>query len=133
MKATVLFVSANPTNTSKLDLDVEYKAIDHERARALHRDAFLLVPVLAAAIDDLRHKLIEHCPAVVHFGGHGVAVAGGIQGERDLIPAPPPASHEAARSGSPSRRVATGWRSVCTRTSGTSSSRAGKSRGRPRS
>ncbi|WP_437589434.1 AAA family ATPase [Sorangium sp. So ce1000] len=71
MPATVLFLSANPSGTRQLDLDVEYRDIEDERMRARLRDAFELRPVLAARIDDVGRALMQHRPTVVHFGGHG--------------------------------------------------------------
>jgi hypothetical protein len=76
MPATILFFSANPSDTSPLELDEECRAIVDEKDRARLRDAFDVRPVLAARIDDLRRKLAEHAPAVVHFGGHGERASG---------------------------------------------------------
>ncbi len=75
MPAVILFVSANPSDTRSLALDEEYRAIGHERTAARLRDAFDLRAVLAATIGDVRGKLKEIRPAVIHFGGHGVAGA----------------------------------------------------------
>jgi hypothetical protein len=57
MPATILFLSANPADTSRLELDEEVRAVQEERDRARLREAFELRPVLAARIDDVRRKL----------------------------------------------------------------------------
>jgi hypothetical protein len=90
--ATILFLSANPSGTTALELDEEVRAVDDERVRAPLRDAFDLRPALAARIDDVRRKLAEHRPAVVHFASHARASAitpAGAPG-RDLLPADDP-------------------------------------------
>ncbi|WP_437839853.1 AAA family ATPase [Sorangium sp. So ce1153] len=87
MPATILFLSANPSGTARLELDEEYRDIEDERMRARLRDAFELRPVLAARIDDVRRALALHRPAVVHFGGHGQH-AGPAAGGRDVRPVP---------------------------------------------
>src|SRR4051812_48335795 len=74
---TLLFLSAAPLDTTPLDLDEELRAVQEERDRARLRDAFDLRPALAARIDDVRRKLMEQRPAVVHFGGHGSRGGGG--------------------------------------------------------
>ncbi|WP_437310615.1 NB-ARC domain-containing protein [Sorangium sp. So ce388] len=87
MPATILFLSANPSGTARLELDGEYREIEDERMRARLRDAFELRPVLAARIDDVRRALALHRPAVVHFGGHGQH-AGPAAGGRNVRPIP---------------------------------------------
>jgi serine/threonine protein kinase len=80
MPATILFLSANPSNTSPLEVDEEYRAVEVEMRLARLREAFDLRPVLAARIDDVRRKLAEHGPTVVHFGGHGARGSGAGRG-----------------------------------------------------
>lgn len=69
MSTTLLFVSSNPSDTSRLDVDEEYRAIDEENARQ-HRSLDLR-PMLAARVEDLRKGILDHSPAIVHFAGHG--------------------------------------------------------------
>src|SRR5262245_27249846 len=91
MRVVLLFLSANPSGTEKLELDEEYRAIDHEKTAARLRDAFDLRPALAATIDDLCGKLAELRPAVMHFGGHGMAAGaapvGASEGTREIMQA----------------------------------------------
>ena len=87
MPATVLFLSANPSGTERLDLDEEYRDIEDERMRARLRDQFDLRPALAARIDDVRRALAQHRPTVVHFGGHGQHAGPAADG-RNVRPIP---------------------------------------------
>src|SRR5262249_31376444 len=92
MRATILFISANPRGTSRLDLDEEFRAIADEKARATLREAFDLRAAPAARVEDFRRSFVEHRPWVVHFSGHGGFVgeagsgSGGAGGRRDLVP-----------------------------------------------
>jgi hypothetical protein len=74
MPATILFFAADPRDTSRLELDEEFRAIQDEHDEAKLRDAFDLRAVLAARVDDVRKKLADYRPSVVHFGGHGAGV-----------------------------------------------------------
>jgi len=92
MPATILFISANPSDTSELELGEEYRAIADEKARARLRDAFDLRPMLAARVEDFRRGMTEHGPAVVHFSGHAERAGGTAAPHgRELTPAPWPA------------------------------------------
>jgi hypothetical protein len=88
MPAVILFLSANPAGTRPLALDEEYRAIDHAKTAARLRDAFDLRAVLAATIDDVRDKLAELRPTVVHFAGHGLGSAEAPGSVRDLSAVP---------------------------------------------
>jgi WD40 repeat protein len=90
MVITVLFLSANPFDTARLELGNEYAAIADEKARARLRDAFRLQAVPAAKIEDFRRCFEEHRPVVVHFGGHGRRGVGACgarpaEGMRDVV------------------------------------------------
>ncbi|HET7499648.1 MAG TPA: SUMF1/EgtB/PvdO family nonheme iron enzyme [Kofleriaceae bacterium] len=71
----ILFVAANTHIGDPLALDEEYRAIERSIRLARHRDAFQLIPQLAARRDDLQHALLEHAPDIVHFACHGTAQA----------------------------------------------------------
>src|SRR5262245_46719399 len=71
----ILFVAANPRVGRQLALDEEYRAIERSIRVARHRDAFQLIPQLAARRGDLQQALLEHSPDVVHFACHGSAGA----------------------------------------------------------
>ena len=72
-KVKVLFLSANPVATPKLQLDEEIREIGIKLRAAEYRDAFDFVPRFAARPDDLVQALLEHKPEIVHFSGHGSA------------------------------------------------------------
>src|SRR5262245_34118473 len=69
MPATILFLSANPPDTVRLELDEEQRAIFEEKRRV--PNAFELVAIPSARVGDLPRGLQEHRPEIVHFGGHG--------------------------------------------------------------
>ena len=72
-KVKVLFLSANPVATPKLQLDEEIRQIGIKLRAAEYRDALDFVPRFAARPDDLLQALLEHKPEIVHFSGHGSA------------------------------------------------------------
>src|SRR5262245_57683343 len=68
----ILFVAANPADTTRLELDSEFRVIQDQLLRGKYRDSFkLLEPQLAARMQDFTSALIRHQPHVVHFCGHG--------------------------------------------------------------
>jgi hypothetical protein len=64
----ILFIAANGPQ-GDLQLDEEQRVID--RAVARRPDHLVLVTKFAVRRDELHLGLLEHRPAVVHFGGHG--------------------------------------------------------------
>ena len=66
----VLFLAANPKNTSRLRLDEECKKIEEGLVRAKHRDRFRIISKWAVTDDDLRRALLDYEPEIVHFSGH---------------------------------------------------------------
>lgn len=67
----ILFLAANPTDTERLRLDEEARAIDEAMQRAKFRDRFELLTHWAVRIGDLQELLLRHQPHIVHFSGHG--------------------------------------------------------------
>ena len=67
-KAKILFLSANPTNTGRLQVDKEYSLIKKELARNKYYD--LLNAELALTVENLI-KAMNQRPQIVHFAGHG--------------------------------------------------------------
>lgn len=68
----ILFLAANPADRTRLDLDVEFRAVQDALLRGKHRDRFeLLPPQFAVTIQDFTSALTREQPHVVHFGGHG--------------------------------------------------------------
>lgn len=70
-KIKVLFLSANPSNTSRLYLGTEIKEIGDSLYSALHRDSFELISEWALTVDSLQKALLRYSPHIVHFSGHG--------------------------------------------------------------
>jgi formylglycine-generating enzyme required for sulfatase activity len=74
-RVKILFFAANIRTGEQLALDEEYRAIEQAIRTARHRDAFQLIPKLAARRSDLQDALLEHSPDVVHFACHGSSQA----------------------------------------------------------
>jgi uncharacterized protein YjbI with pentapeptide repeats len=70
-KIKILFLAANPTDTSALRLGVESRQIGEKIAFGSKRDAFELIQQHAVRIGDLQRVLLTHEPHIVHFCGHG--------------------------------------------------------------
>lgn len=67
----ILFLAANPKDTSQLRLDEEMRGIDHALRQAEFRDKFDVKQQWAVRIIDLQGYLLRHKPDIVHFSGHG--------------------------------------------------------------
>lgn len=67
----ILFVTANPDDTTKLRLTKELKLIEQELQKAKYRDVFTFHKKELATIDDLSDGLLNYNPDFVHFTGHG--------------------------------------------------------------
>ena len=70
-KIRILFLTANPTDTNRLRLDEESRAIDQSLRRAEFRDRFELEQFQALRVGDLQECLLRFRPHIVHFSGHG--------------------------------------------------------------
>ncbi|PID58769.1 hypothetical protein CSB45_01865 [candidate division KSB3 bacterium] len=67
----ILFLSANPTDQSRLQTDKEYRMIKAEMERGQTRDVFtFLPPQFAVTITELLRAMNDK-PQIVHFSGHG--------------------------------------------------------------
>jgi len=71
MPRTILILSSNPIDTSRLRLDTEIREIDLGLRRAKKRDEFIINQVLAARASDVRRAMLDFNPNIVHFCGHG--------------------------------------------------------------
>jgi hypothetical protein len=69
----ILFLAANPTDTSRLRLDQEIRSIDQALRQAEFRDKFDVEQHWAVRVVDLQGYLLRHKPDIVHFSGHGTA------------------------------------------------------------
>jgi len=67
----LLFLSANPAGTQLLRTDQELRDVDARIRAALAPDRFEIVVATAARRDQLLRQMLEHCPDIVHFSGHG--------------------------------------------------------------
>lgn len=67
----ILFLAANPKDTSRLRLDEEASRIEKALQRSAFRDRLKLVHKMAVQIPDLRRALLDTAPGIVHFSGHG--------------------------------------------------------------
>ena len=68
----ILFVSADPSDASRLGIQKELRKIQDELQRSVGRAGFLFEACLAARPSDLsRTLLVRPRPRVLHFSGHG--------------------------------------------------------------
>jgi CHAT domain-containing protein len=72
-KIKVLFLAANPTDTSPLRLGQEVREIDEKLEVGTARESFELIQHHALRVSDLQKVLLQHQPHIVHFSGHGSA------------------------------------------------------------
>src|SRR4051812_48502950 len=70
-KVRILFLAANPKDSTKLRLDEEIREIHAKIRAADFRDSFDLVSRWAVRPLDLLQAFNELKPHVVHFSGHG--------------------------------------------------------------
>jgi tetratricopeptide (TPR) repeat protein len=71
MPKTILFLAANPKNTSQLDLEQEVAEIKKELQRLQRHQQFVFKPQWATTLEALRHALLAHQPHIVHFSDQG--------------------------------------------------------------
>ena len=88
---TILILTANPSDTSRLRLDEEVREIQEGLNLSAGRDSFNVVSQWATRPDDLRRALLKYRPQIVHFSGHGAGAAGLLL-ENDLGNAKPVSS-----------------------------------------
>lgn len=67
----ILFLAANPSDTTRLRLAEEFRSIDQALRGAEFRDMFDLQQHGAVRVTDLQDCLLRHTPDIVHFSGHG--------------------------------------------------------------
>ena len=68
---TVLFLAANPSDSTRLCLDEEQREIDLALRSSEHRNRFDLRSHGAVRPKDLQHLLLRYRPTIVHLSGHG--------------------------------------------------------------
>lgn len=67
----ILFLAANPTDSTRLRLDEEARTIDQTLQRTRLRDEFETITHWAVRVSDLQNLLLRHEPNLIHFSGHG--------------------------------------------------------------
>jgi AAA-like domain/CHAT domain len=70
----ILFLAANPKNSTRLRLDEELREIDEGLLRATHRDRYELEQKWAVRPGDLQRAIGDLSPQIVHFSGHGLGI-----------------------------------------------------------
>jgi hypothetical protein len=68
---SILFLTANPSNTTRLRLDEEIREIDQALRKSDFRDRFDIKQHWAVRVTDFQGLLLRHKPDIVHFSGHG--------------------------------------------------------------
>jgi hypothetical protein len=72
----ILFLAANPSETTRLALDEECAAIERELRMTTGRDDFDFRSKWAVSVDEVMRSLNELQPTIIHFSGHGGGSAG---------------------------------------------------------
>lgn len=70
-KIKILFLAANPEDTTELRLHQEAREIDQALRLSAFRDKFDIEQHGAVRVRDLSELLLRHNPDIVHFSGHG--------------------------------------------------------------
>ncbi len=74
---TVLFLAANPVDLPyRLRLDEEFREISKKVRVGRYRDSVEFACEWSVRVSDLPQALLDHCPHVVHFSGHGTKTDG---------------------------------------------------------
>jgi hypothetical protein len=79
----ILFLAANPSNTTLLMLDEEIRSIDKSLRLTEFRDDFNINQQWAVRASDLQEALLRFKPDIVHFSGHGSSASEIILNNRD--------------------------------------------------
>jgi hypothetical protein len=67
----ILFLAANPSDTTRLRLDEESRSIKQALHQTEFRDRFEVEQHWAVRVTDVQGLLLCHEPDIVHFSGHG--------------------------------------------------------------
>jgi len=70
-KVDILFLAANPSDTTRLRLIQEFRELDQTLRRSKHGSRFNINQQWAVRVKDLQELLLRHRPCIVHFTGHG--------------------------------------------------------------
>lgn len=87
--STVLLMTSNPEDTTKLQLNKEITLVQEALMRGTERNQFLIQPILDINKRRLQQVLLYHQPQIIHFSGHGTGRAGlifsGDNGEPEFV------------------------------------------------
>jgi len=72
-KISILLISADPTNASRLRIGEELREIQEKLQLARLRDKFNLEQRMSVRPTDLSQALLDISPHIVHFSGHGTS------------------------------------------------------------
>lgn len=75
-KKTILFLAANPKNTTPVDLQKEAKEIAEGLQRSKKGDKFQLEQHWAVTPREMQRAILDYKPEIVHFSGHGAGEGG---------------------------------------------------------
>jgi len=75
-KKTILFLAANPKNSTPLRLGEEAKEIAEGLQRSKKRDKFDLQQQWAVTPREMQRAVLDYKPEIVHFCGHGAGESG---------------------------------------------------------
>lgn len=70
-KIKILFLGANPVNTTRIRIDKELREIDTALRMARERDNILLSQRWAVTTQILTQAILDENPNIIHFSGHG--------------------------------------------------------------
>ena len=73
---TILFLAANPSDTTRLKLEEEEKEIRKGLDQSTHRDNFRFDRIGAVTLDEMLDRIMDLKPQIVHFSGHGSGSGG---------------------------------------------------------
>jgi CHAT domain len=76
MVQTILILTANPKDTSRLRLEQEVRDIEEGLQRAKNRDQFVVKSMFAVRPRDIQRAMLDINPSIVHFSGHGTGDEG---------------------------------------------------------
>jgi hypothetical protein len=80
----ILFLGANPADSTRLRLDQEVREIDHALATAELGSRVELCQKWAVRTSDLQGYLLRTKPRILHFSGHGSESAIVLEGDRGI-------------------------------------------------
>jgi hypothetical protein len=72
-KKTILFLSADPTDASRLRLGQELREIQERLSLSKLRDTLVLTQRMSVRPSDLTQAIFDTEPKIVHFAGHGTS------------------------------------------------------------